>query len=186
MLTGNSALYGGGAHYGTLNNCTLTGNSADEGGGACGEYLGAGQYLPCELYNCTLTGNSAYYGGGASWGTLNNCTLTGNSAYSGGGASGSTLNNCILYYNTAPSDSGPNYSSSALNYCCTTPMPPYSEGNITTDPQLASASHLSANSPCREQAAPPTPPERTLTGNLGPTHPRSAATNTGRVQPPVA
>jgi hypothetical protein len=62
------------------------------------------------------------------------------------------LNNCIVYFNTAPN--GGNYynwfwGGALMNYCCTTPMPTNGVGNLTLDPQLSSASHLSASSPCR-------------------------------------
>ncbi len=138
ILRGNSASYGGGAYYITLNNCTLSGNSASRSGG--GAHSGT-------LNNCTLGGNLANSnGGGVYGGTLNNCTLSGNSANSdGGGAYSGMLNNCIVYYNSALD--GQNYANSTLNYCCATPLPP-GPGNIETEPLLASASHLSEQSPC--------------------------------------
>ena len=175
-LTGNSSLNlgigsgwgGGGANGATLNNCTLTGNSAGGGGGgasggtlnnctlignsAFGFYGDGGGALLATLNNCALISNSAIgtqgHGGGTVGGTLNNCTLIGNSASSyGGGANAATLNNCIVYYNTAPS--GSNYDGGTLNYCCTSPLPSGGVGNTNVEPHLASASHLSAGSPCR-------------------------------------
>jgi hypothetical protein len=79
--------------------------------------------------------------------------LTGNSAADdGGGAYGSTLNNCIVYFNMAPDGAGGNYdSSSALNYCCTTPLPG-GIGNITNAPLFVNYAggnlRLQSNSPC--------------------------------------
>ena len=98
LLSGNSAYYyGGGASHGTLNNCVLNGNSAQYGGGSVGGILN----------NCTLSGNSASSGGGgADGGTLNNCTLSGNSASCGGGSYFGTLNNCTLSGNSAASHGG--------------------------------------------------------------------------------
>ena len=167
VIIGNSASgmrssSGGGAFNCTLYNCTLIDNSASEGGGTYGgalynciltensaHYSDGGGASYGTLYNCTLTSNSAPSGGGVSYGTLYNCTLTGNSASKyGGGVSTSTLYNCIAYYNTAPRD--PNYSGSALNYCCTLPMPSSGTSNFTSAPGLVGLTnpHLTQGSPC--------------------------------------
>ncbi len=137
-LTANSAVTGGGAWQGLLQNCELFQNSAGSmGGGAEGSVL----------ESCALSGNSALSLGGAVEAcTLSNCTVTINSATdAGGGADASTLYNCIVFHNTAAA--GSNYNNSSLNFCCTSPSAG-GVGNITNEPLLADTAHLQAASPC--------------------------------------
>ena len=48
---------------------------------------------------------------------------------------------------------GSNYYDAICTYSCTTPLPS-GEGNIDTDPLLASTTHISAQSPCIGRGSP--------------------------------
>jgi hypothetical protein len=144
ILSANMAGSGGGANLAALQNCILTNNSAVTNGG--GTYGGS-------LISCALSQNSAAFGGGAYAGAVTNCTLTENTAAAyGGGIYSSTNYNCIIYYNTAPLNA--NYDFGRFNYCCTTPLPAAGTGNITSEPQFASAFRLTLGSPCRSAGSP--------------------------------
>jgi hypothetical protein len=62
------------------------------------------------------------------------------------------LNNCIVYFNTALDGANYNEYALALNYCCTTPLPPRAAGNFTDAPQFVDYAggnlRLQSNSPC--------------------------------------
>jgi hypothetical protein len=167
---------GGGAQQSTLDYCTLSNNVA--------RIRGGGAYLS-KLYGTKLIGNFAASGGGASESTLQscaltrnvatnagggtylsistNCTITANIAQTGGGASGGTNRNCILYNNYA-SSSGDNYYFSTLSFCCTTPLPDSSAGNMALPPGLVSDTHLSVASPCRFAGNPQVQPSGDIDG----------------------
>jgi hypothetical protein len=167
VLTGNSTLYqgqGGGACNGTLNNCLLEGNSAEYGGGAFYATLnscslsnntatlaGGGAYAGVSA-DCIIVSNTAPYGGGIYLGTLTNCDVTGNSATTGsGGEEDGVLRNCIVYFNIGGNYGSDNQTTN-LNYCCTTPFPANSVGDITNDPTFVNQTggdyHLKPGSPC--------------------------------------
>jgi hypothetical protein len=55
-----------------------------------------------------------------------------------------------------------------MNYCCTTPLPGRGTNNFSAEPQLASTTYLSADSPCRGAGNAAYATEWTLTGKLGP------------------
>ena len=114
VLTGGSAIYGGGianSSFGnlTVNACTITGNSSSVAGGG-----GAGIYNAgiLAVINCTIAGNTVSSTNGAGGGiyndsgsslTLSDSTIAGNSAATAGGIynfAPATLNNCIVATNT--------------------------------------------------------------------------------------
>jgi hypothetical protein len=160
IVTANTSYYGGGACQANLIHCTLFSNSAVEGGGAFQGMLdgcdvegnraagGGGTYESIVL-SSALAGNWATNAAGGAWyGMITNCTITGNYSQLGGGTWGSTQQNCIVYYNYA-AKTADNYSGGALDHCCTWPKPLNGTGNLDSAPRLASAIHLSADSPCR-------------------------------------
>jgi hypothetical protein len=147
LISSNRAsLSGGGAYSNVLNNCILIANDGGKFGG------GAYQSM---LNNCKLVNNAASdFGGGAYGGILNNCTVVSNSVYGpGGGVAVATVNNCIIYFNTNKFNAiSPNFTSSTMNYCCSSPLPTNGVGNITNEPVFLNLAggdfHLQTNSPC--------------------------------------
>ncbi|MGH7979467.1 MAG: PKD domain-containing protein, partial [Limisphaerales bacterium] len=166
---------GGGAYQGTYWNCSVSQNFGPQyGAGAYDAVLincmiisnslfgndaeGAGVYNS-DVTNSVIADNSApatafgSAGGGAYMGNLDHCNIIGNSSEDGGGTYNANLVNCINYFNICNTNGGNPYSSNydggTINYSCTAgPEYPGSK-DITTDPQLASFSHISLGSPCR-------------------------------------
>jgi len=148
VVSNNSAeFYGGGVYLGTADSCLISSNRAALSGG--------GAYT-VKMKNSVLRDNVATSGGGASGGTLVNCTVINNTGTNGvGGVTpGTFITNSILYWNTSPKGVA-NFSSSSgplINYCCTTPLPIDSVGNITNEPVFADLAnedfHLQSNAPC--------------------------------------
>jgi hypothetical protein len=150
VVVGNSGGNGGGVYFGVVNNSLIYSNSAaNYGGGAYSNILN----------NSILRNNNASLAGGGAYGsTLVNCTVVSNTTSAtaprgGGGVYGGSSVNCVIYYNS--SFPGPNFyfpTSTALNYCCTTPLPINGPGNITNEPGFVNLAgedfHLQSNSPC--------------------------------------
>lgn len=160
-VTGNSATNGGGAANCTLINCIVTGNSTPTANPKepflTTPNTGGGIYDATAI-NCVIANNNAWQGGGCGGGRLTNCTIVNNSAGFDGGVlsvNTCTATGCIIYDNTAGTNA--NYDAalsgnSALNDCCTFPMPASGAGNFTNDPvfvnYLGGDFHLQSNSPC--------------------------------------
>jgi len=134
VLTNNSAVYGGGISFGTLNNSLVVHNLTTA--------LGGGAYY-ATLNNCTVVNNtaltsSALVGAGTYYGLARNSIVVGNNSINGFGIP--TQNN----YQTSPQ----------YSYCCTAPTPfqqsmPSGTGNLNVSPQFLDWFHLAASSPCR-------------------------------------
>ncbi|MCF7707729.1 MAG: PKD domain-containing protein [Verrucomicrobia bacterium] len=162
VITGNSAIIGGGMFKGTAVDCTISYNKVEYDGGGINEGIlrncfiinnkarDGGGVFQGEAYNCFIADNYARYNGGGAWGgLLNNCTVINNiTGWYGGGAYKSAITNSIVWYNSA-SDNGDNWCDTASNiaFTCTTPLPP-GTGNIENDPLLISSTHISPFSPC--------------------------------------
>jgi hypothetical protein len=146
IASNRASVSGGGTISNVLNNCILAANDGGKlGGAAC----------QSTLDNCILANNSASdFGGGAYGGVLNNCTIVSNSVYGpGGGVAVAMADNCIICFNTNKfSAVSPDFTSSTLNYCCTTTLPTNGFGNIASNPSFVNLAggdfHLQTNSPC--------------------------------------
>ena len=140
LVTGCTAIRGGGVYSGTLYNCVISNNVAKTSGGGClysqlvgcivisnrttaGSAGGAGGNgrKPTSICardtvfigNAAPAGNSA--GGGACDMLLQNCLFEGNSAGGyGGGSSGCTSYNCTYLRNVRPSDGANNRGGGAV------------------------------------------------------------------------
>jgi hypothetical protein len=143
LLTNNSAVYGGGIAYGTLNNSLVVGNYAAS---SAGSYAGAGAF-GADLNNCTVefnyNTNPSGHGAGTSGGQIRNSIVINNfDAFPSGGV-GSEDD-----YSAGPS------SSVYYSYCSTSSSfgspPLVGSGNIiNNNPEFLDLYHISSLSPCR-------------------------------------
>jgi Immunoglobulin I-set domain len=129
VLTNNSAAYGGGIAYGTLNNSLVVGNLATYGGGA----------YSATLNNCTVVFNY----------TTDLFTHRGAGTYNGMIRNSIVLDNyddfeALLYTDDYGGDFLAQYSYS----CTSTNWAKQGSGNISADPQWLDLFHLSSTSPC--------------------------------------
>ena len=127
VLSNNSAVYGGGMAYGTLNNSLVYVNQANVGGGA---YYGT-------LNNCTVANNYA--------------------SSETGGTYSATVRNSIVggnYLQDGWSDNYDGFWPYSFVYSCSSPQPP-GAGNITSlNPQFLDYFHIASTSPCRGAGSP--------------------------------
>jgi hypothetical protein len=148
VITGNSAVYGGGinCYYSsspTITNCTISNNNTIDWGGGINCYYSSSPTIT----NCVITGNSAVYGGGIcsyfnSSPAITNCIILNNSAASSGGGISCHYAGASINYNNVWNNNPNNYNGisdqAGIN------------GNISDDPEFVSGGdyHLGFSSPC--------------------------------------
>lgn len=129
VVTGCSAMQGGGAAGAEVVDSRIIGNTAsDQGGGTyTGSLLncvvqdntaattGGGAMAPGSMIRCRVIGNTASQGGGVCGGRALHCFFIANEAQNGGGASDAELLNCTLVDNTALIFGGGLHHGSALD-----------------------------------------------------------------------
>ena len=150
---------GGGLYlYGTgqVEHCVIGNNTASNSGG--GAYFNNGG----RIQNTVLFNNTARGSGGGVFfnnrGFMDHATVVSNFSQSTAGGiffngSGMACRNCIVYYNIAALSDG-NYSLppvGAMNFCCTTSLPPSGVGNTDQAPRFLSEFRLAGGSSCIDQ-----------------------------------
>lgn len=171
-IVSNESLFAGGGAYcrgSTVSGCSVDANEAgNHGGGVCiqggvlegsavsGNYawsFGGGVIvISGTVRNCQVFENSSWWDPGGilvgDFATAVNCTVIGNTAVQGAGGiqvgEGGVARNMIVVHNS-PSNW---LAGVPLEYSCTAPLPPWTIGNITNDPQLTPSYRLKSSSPC--------------------------------------
>lgn len=130
---------GGAMNGGVATDCQFIGNHSNYQGGG----MNGGTAI-----NCVFNGNrSNTTGGGMYGGSATHCTFTANRAIDAGGTYNVALDHCIVWFNEAL-QSFENIASGTATDSCSPDLEHGSDGNITNNPQLVSASHIAVNSPC--------------------------------------
>ncbi len=136
-LTNNSAVYGGGAAYGTVDNSLIVGSQAQYGGGA----------LYSSLNNCTVENNTAWVPNPESHGGAGTCSAIVRNSIVFGNYDAPFFAYDDAYFASGDSAYYPNYA-----YSCSSGFPvslPPGAGNINENgPIFIDLYHISTLSPC--------------------------------------